>query len=85
MLDNGPLPPVLRRAFDFQQWGGDVSRLPPGVLPQMTQAYNAFKTLDSYSRASGNVGEWAKRNPRGWAFVDQVYAMRWGIEVNDGV
>lgn len=76
MFDGHPPPPPLMRAWDYEHYGVDLMELPPGELPLIRTANNAYRALSSYKNASGNTAKWAEQNPDTWAWVAEVLAER---------
>lgn len=78
VLDGSPPPAPLRRAWSYQAWHVDVFRLPPGELPQVNAALNAYNALKSYRQAAKatKTKEWTEANPDAWEFVSSILAER---------
>ncbi len=50
--------------------------MPAGEITRANSAMGAYNAINAYLGAKGRTAEWAKDNPRAWAFVAEVIKRR---------
>lgn len=78
VLDDGPAPAPLKRAWELKQWGGNIALMPEREFRAMSASYNVYMALSAYMQAAAanQSAAWARANPGPWNLVSSIIAER---------